>query len=237
MKINRVFFLLLLFYPLLLVAMPKDTLTYKTNNKPSFIKKQIVPLSLITAGSLLNIGDIKYKIQDKIPNTSCHADDYLRYVPIVQMYVFDALGMKHQNSVFDQTKYLLISQLVSGSVVHLLKNTFNVTRPYGGNHSFPSGHTATAFTGATVLFLEFKYTEPLLAYSGYIFATATGVLRVTNNAHWLPDVLASAGIGIITTNLVYYFKPFKNFQPFKKKKDFTFTPLITPNSLGLQCRF
>ncbi|MCF6333599.1 MAG: phosphatase PAP2 family protein [Draconibacterium sp.] len=215
----------------------KDSISFVNQKKKLFIKKQILPLSLIAAGSLLNIGQVKNKIQDKIPNTSIHFDDYFQYVPIGEMYLFDAFGFEHQNTVFNQTKYLIISQLVSGSLVHLLKNTLNVKRPYGGNHSFPSGHTATAFVNATVLFHEFKDTEPLLAYSGFIFATATGMLRLTNNAHWLPDVLTSAGIGILTTNLVYYFKPFQGFQPFNKKKDITLTPAITGNSLGLLCRF
>lgn len=216
----------------------EDSLSFATiKPKATFFKKQILPLSLITAGSLLNIGHIKQNIQDKIPNTSFHADDYFQYVPAGEMYLFDAMGFKHQNTVFDQTKYLLISHLVSGSIVHFLKNTLNVTRPYGGNHSFPSGHTATAFVNATVLFHEFKDTEPLLAYSGYFFATATGMLRLTNNAHWLPDVLTSAGIGILTVNVVYHIKPFEKFQPFKHKKDLTFIPLIGTSSVGLLCRF
>lgn len=188
-------------------------------SKPKFaINSQILPLSLITAGALLNIGEIKYHIQNKIPNTQSKLDDYIQYAPIAQMYLYDACKLNHQNTVFDQTKFLLISQFISSATVHLLKNITNVERPNGTNHSFPSGHTATAFVNATVLYQEFKETEPLLAYSGYVFAAATGILRMTNNAHWLPDVLTGAGIAIVTTNLVYYFKPLQGFQPFGGKK-------------------
>jgi membrane-associated phospholipid phosphatase len=214
-----------------------DSLQVRHKENRSFISKQIVPISLITGGALLNIGDIKHKIQDKIPNTNNGFDDYLQYVPMAQIYVFDALNFEHENTVFDQTKYLLISQAVSSIAAHLLKNVTKVERPTGASHSFPSGHTTLAFTGATVLYHEFKNTEPLLAWSGYFFATTTGCLRMTNNAHWLPDVLAGAGIGILTTNLVYYFKPLKNFQPFNKKKDFTITPIICPGALDIQCCF
>jgi hypothetical protein len=214
-----------------------DSIKISKPHTISFLKKQILPASLIVSGALLNIGNIKYDIQDKIPNTDVSIDDYLQYVPMAQMYLFDATGFKHQNSVFDQTKYLIISQLISNSLVFFLKSTTNIQRPIGGTNSFPSGHTANAFTGATVLFHEFKDTEPFLAYSGYVFATATGVLRMTNNAHWLPDVLVGAGIGILSVNLVYHFKPFKGFQPFKKKKEVVFTPLITTNSVGFLCRF
>lgn len=214
-----------------------DSTNVESIHQRSFLSKQILPLSLITTGALLNIGDIKYKIHDNIPHTNNGYDDYLQYAPMAEMYVFDAFGFEHQNTVFDQTKYLLISQLISSTVVHILKTTTNVERPTGANHSFPSGHTTNAFVGATVLFHEFKDTEPLIAWSGYVFATATGVLRMTNEAHWLPDVLAGAGIGILTANLVYYFKPFQNFQPFKKKKDLTITPIISPGAVALQCRF
>lgn len=206
-------------------------------NKKTFLKQQVLPVSFITAGSLLNIGDIKHWVHDITPGTNFHADDYFQYTSQGLMYVYDMAGFQHKNSVFDQTKYLLISHLATSFIVTQLKFATKVQRPSGGQHSFPSGHTSVAFVGATVLFHEFKDTEPLLACSGYLFATATGVLRMTNNAHWLPDVLAGAGIAMLTTNLVYYFEPLKNFQPFKKKNDVSFIPVISPGELGLICRF
>lgn len=218
-------------------ASEKDSTNYSTPRNSSFLKKQIVPISLLSAGALLNIGDIKYKIQDELPNTSVHIDDYFQYVPMVEMYFADILGCEHKNSVFDQTKYLIISQLISAATVGILKYTIDLDRPYGGAYSFPSGHTARAFVSATVLYQEFKDSAPLLAWSGYAFATATGVLRVTNNEHWVPDVLFSAGLGIVTVNLVYHFEPLKNFQPFKKNKDLAFTPIVGPSSVGLYVRF
>lgn len=218
-------------------ASEKDSTNYSAPKNTSFIKRQIVPISLITAGALLNIGDIKYTFQKNIPSTHTKADDYLQYVPVAQMYLADVLGCQAKNSVFDQTKYLVISQIVSGALVGVLKYTVSVDRPNGEEHSFPSGHTARAFVSATVLFHEFKDSSPLLAWSGYVFATTTGVLRLTNNEHWLPDVLVGAGIGILATNLVYHFEPLKNFQPFKKKKDLAFTPMISTSSLGVHVRF
>lgn len=218
----------------------KNSVSLDSLQTPKFkltFKSQILPVSLISVGLLLNIGNIKNHIQEKFPNTNTSVEDYLQYAPMAEMYLFDAGGFKHKNSVFDQTKYLAISQLVSSGLVHLLKTTTKIERPTGANQSFPSGHTTAAFVGAAVLFQEFKNTEPLIAYSGYLFATTTGVLRMANNAHWLPDVLVGAGIGILTTNLVYYFKPLQGFQPFRKNKEFTVIPMIKPNSLGMFCRF
>src|SRR5665811_1384287 len=84
-----------------------DSIRLTNRSNPKFLKQQILPASLITAGSLLNIGRIKNKIQDKIPNTNIHLDDYFQYVPIGEIYLFDAFGVKHQSTVFDQTKYLI----------------------------------------------------------------------------------------------------------------------------------
>lgn len=213
-----------------------DSVRLEAFAKRPFIRSQILPLGLITTGALLNIGSIKNRIYDRTPKTNNALDDYFQYTPKVQMYVYDACGFKHANTVFDQTKYLLISQLTSSALVHFLKYATSIERPTGALTSFPSGHTTNAFVGATVLYHEFKDAEPLLAYSGYLFAIATGALRMTNDAHWLPDVLAGAGIGILTVNLVYHFKPLKNFQPFKKK-EIALTPLIGPTKLGFVCQF
>ena len=39
--------------------------------------------------------------------------------------------------------------------------------------------------------------------AGYSVATATGIMRVLNNRHWVSDVLSGAGIGIMSTELAY----------------------------------
>ena len=214
-----------------------DSIQTKTNGKKSFISHQIVPISLVTVGSLLNIGTIKNHIEDALPKTNVTIDNYLQYTPMAQMYLYDALGVKHLSSVFDQTKYLVLTQLFSGIIVQGLKKTTKVSRPIGANNSFPSGHTTMAFAGATVLYHEFIDTDPWLAYSGYAVATATGCLRLTNRAHWLPDVLTGAGIGILTGNLVYYLKPLKKLQLSSGNKKITFLPAIGYKTFSLACNF
>lgn len=236
MKYFLVFILVLNLIPTSSIAQ-NDSTQIKNYSKTTFIKQQILPVSLIATGSLLNLGSVKNNIQNHIPNTNTNIEDYLQYTPMVQMYFFDIAGFNHKSSVFDQTKYLVISQLVSSIIVHSTKNITRVPRPQGALTSFPSGHTANAFVGATMVYHEFKDTDPFLAYSGFAVATATGILRMTNDAHWLPDVMVGAGIGILTVNLVYHFEPLKNWQPFQKNKNLSFTPVITPNSIGLTCRF
>jgi len=214
-----------------------DSIRSEKPTAKQFLKQQIVPLSLITAGSLLNIGNIKEKIHEHTPMTDTKVDEYLPYVPAVEMYLFDALGFEHKNTIFNQTKYLLISEITSITLIHVLKYTIPITRPSGGPHSFPSGHTSLAFVHATVLFHEFKDTEPWIAYSGFAFATATGYLRTTNNLHWLPDVVAGAGIGMLTANVVYWLEPLKKLQLSPKGKKVSFLPLVGYKSFALACTF
>ena len=78
-------------------------------------------------------------------------------------------------------------------------------RPDGTSaNSWPSGHTATAFVGATLLHKEYGLTRsPWWSVAGYGVATATGVMRVLNNRHWVSDVMSGAGIGILSTELGY----------------------------------
>ncbi len=202
------------------------------------LQKSIVPLSLIGAGLIINSRDFERNLQsdlrEKVGNDyEFPIDDYILFVPIVQMYAADALGMKAKNHWFDQTKYLFISNVVSTGISELLKSLITKTRPdtTDGN-SFPSGHSTIAFTNAAVLQNEFQNTSPVFAYSGYAFAATTGVFRMLNNRHYLSDVLMGAGIGILVTQLVYHFEPFKNFNPFKKSKNISFFPQYKENTYG-----
>ena len=91
--------------------------------------------------------------------------------------------------------------------VNSIKYTAKEMRPDGSTaNSWPSGHTATAFVGATILHKEYGLTRsPWYSVAGYGVATATGVMRVLNNRHWVSDVLSGAGIGIMSGELAYAF--------------------------------
>ena len=70
-----------------------------------------------------------------------------------------------------------------------------------GGSSFPSLHASAAFAIGTV-FAEsgdddYRWLRRLI---GYGTATATGYLRLHDNAHWLSDVVAGAAVGIATAH-------------------------------------
>ena len=104
---------------------------------------------------------------------------------------------------------LLASAGMGYGIMALLVNTIKYTakemRPDGSTaNSWPSGHTATAFVGATLLHKEYGLTRsPWFSVAGYGVATATGVMRVLNNRHWISDVLSGAGLGILSGELGY----------------------------------
>ena len=104
---------------------------------------------------------------------------------------------------------LLASAGMSYGIMALLVNTIKYSakemRPDGSTrNSWPSGHTATAFVGATLLHKEYGLTRsPWWSVAGYGVATATGVMRVLNNRHWVSDVMSGAGLGILSGELGY----------------------------------
>jgi len=94
---------------------------------------------------------------------------------------------------------------IMAAIVNGIKYSAKEMRPDGSTaNSWPSGHTATAFVGATLLHKEYGLTRsPWFSVAGYGVATATGVMRVLNNRHWISDVMSGAGIGIMSTELGY----------------------------------
>lgn len=96
-------------------------------------------------------------------------------------------------------KDLTSSMLLTWSAVWALKLTINAKRPNGGDYSFPSGHTATAFAAAPVLA---KHFGPKVGYVSYGMAILTGMARMEDQKHYLGDVLAGAAIGLVASREV-----------------------------------
>jgi membrane-associated phospholipid phosphatase len=108
---------------------------------------------------------------------------------------------------------------IMGASVGGIKLISHVQRPDGSNYmSFPSGHTATAFACAEFLYQEYKDVSVWYGIAGYTIAAGTGFMRMYNNRHWLTDVVAGAGFGILSTKIAYWVFPgikrlfFKDFR-------------------------
>lgn len=147
-------------------------------------------------------------------------DDVSQYVPFLSVYGLNAMGIKGKHDFGERTAILGTAYLIMGTTVNVLKKTARVERPDGSsNNSFPSGHTATAFMGAEFLYQEYKDVSVWYGVSGYLLAAGTGFFRMYNNRHWLTDVAAGAGIGILSTKIAYWVFPTVNRILFKNKKE------------------
>lgn len=69
-------------------------------------------------------------------------------------------------------------------------------KPGSSFDSFPSGHTATAFSIATVFAMQYKDIKavPILSYS---LASLVGISRLTEHRHWSSDVFTGALLGYV----------------------------------------
>lgn len=139
-------------------------------------------------------------------------EDYVQYTPIASVVVLKACGLETRHGWRDIVCLGAGSALISTAFCNLAKYTFKAERPYDGVYnSFPSGHTITAFFGAEMLRRELGGEYPGIAVAGYVVATGVGLMRMYNNRHWASDVLAGAGIGILSTSLMYWLAPYLRF--------------------------
>ena len=108
----------------------------------------------------------------------------------------------------DNSKPLIqfvLSHCSSIVIAHSLKHIVLKPRPDGSdNFSFPSGHTTSAFSGASFIQKRYgwKYGIPAYALASYV-----GYTRIQAKKHDTWDVLAGATIGIGTSYL--FTKPYK----------------------------
>ena len=127
------------------------------------------------------------------------ADEYLRFIPAamaVGLNFLDVPSMHGTRDILLETSMSLATVFIVGKGMKLLIDS---PRPDGSDsRSFPSGHCALAFAGAELVRCEYGWKWGIAAYSA---ASAVAVLRLYNDAHWLSDVLAGAGIGILSAQL------------------------------------
>lgn len=205
-------------------------------------KKLILPTVLIGYGiGSLHVDALKQlnfstknEINEHQPD-HIRLDNYTQYMPAAMVYGLNAAGIKGEHNFKERTIIYATSQLISTAIVVPLKHVVKEQRPDGSNRqSFPSGHTATAFSSAQFLYREYKDRNFLLSISGYPLAIFTGMYRTLNNKHWVGDVVAGAGIGILSTELSYWLYPkFNRLFGKGKSSNVVFYPSIQQGNYGV----
>ena len=212
-----------------------DSVKNKTSSKKIKLKQLIIPSVLIGYGVIgiesdglimVNSG-IKEEVNENI-DEKFTIDDFSQYVSAASVYGLNAFGVNGKHNFKDRSIILGTSYLIMSTSVLSLKSITKVERPDGSAfNSFPSGHTATAFAGAEFLWQEYKDVSIWYGISGYVIATGTGIFRMYNDRHWLTDVVAGAGIGILSTKIAYWINTFIQMKIFNSKENNS-TLIIAP---------
>lgn len=221
-----------------------SNIAYKGLEKKPSYTLFILPAVLISYGIVAQNCDFLKKLDrsthkkvERHFTKTTHVDDFLLFVPITAVYGLDFSGLvKAKHNFRDRAIVTATTYIIVGTTVVTLKKTVNRTRPDGMDRaSFPSGHAASAFAGAHILFREYKDTSPWIGIAGYATATLTGALRITNKKHWVSDVVTGAGIGIISAELGYLLLPvFQNMLGIgNKNKNLAIAPIINKNNYGI----
>ena len=188
----------------------KDTKDAERYLKPAAI---ITPTAFLLYGCLKpaitgiqNVDDnLRASVLRKYPTFNTHAADYLMWAPSVALYAMDAVHVKTKHS-FKEQLFLEAGSLIitggAGLLMRKISGNMDVYTKHGTK--FPSGHTANAFRGAEIFHQELKADHKFLSYAGYVVAAGVGTLRIINKDHLLTEVVAGAGLGILSTKLTYW---------------------------------
>lgn len=156
-------------------------------------------------------------------------ENYVQFVPLAAYAGLGFIpGVKHRHNIGERFLAGATAYVVLTGVCAAGKYLIREPRPDTGERtSFPSGHSARAFCGAELCRLEYGNAYGAAAYA---FAVTTGVMRVVNNRHWTGDVLAGAGIGVLSAQVGYWLLPWEKrvvnrlFHPRSKDTNFVLAP-------------
>lgn len=99
------------------------------------------------------------------------------------------------------------SALVTVGVTMGLKYGIDARRPNGGSHSFPSGHTSISFASAEFMRKRYGWAYGIPTYAAASYVAWT---RVEARKHYERDVIAGAGIGILSSYI--FTTPYKGWN-------------------------
>ena len=170
------------------------------------VKSVVLPTIMIVSGGILSYTNFRKWPTEKLQyvnnghRTDC--DNYIQFTPHLIYTIGGELGLASKSSLVKRSMSLVNSSVLSFGVSRLIKHYTWEDRPgNSGTNSFPSGHTATAFTGAELARWEYGATVGIVSYC---LASMVGILRLSNNKHWINDVIAGAGIGILSARIGVY---------------------------------
>ncbi|RKY89072.1 hypothetical protein DRQ09_01960 [candidate division KSB1 bacterium] len=238
---------------LVVVVNPSSSQTFNSNLQNSKLqngsRNKILIKAMLTAGITAGLYSYDQKIKNWVQKhrskSSDRISEFFRFFGDGKklkfpLFIFYSYGYFFKNKKVKKTTILCLeSFLVSGTITTVIKyaghrHRPNTNDPYDRwdgpgfsnlNLSFPSGHSSTAFSIATVIASEYDniFLIQLLSYGT---ATLTALSRVNDNAHWASDVFFGSAIGYFTAKAIISLNRSKN-----EKK--VFLPVINNRYSGL----
>lgn len=210
-----------------------DTTLYKYRTR--FPRASIVPAAFIGAGlialnnPLYDRFDAKRDIRRNFPNFDSDLDDIMIFAPYIELAALNLLKIKCNNDWINTSLLILKAELLTNAIVFGTKHLSHQLRPDSSNYeAMPSGHTAQAFVAASIIHKEYREKSSWYGIGAYAIAGTVAAFRMMNNKHWLSDVLVGAGVGILSTHVVYATHKHK-----WGRRAVCLVPAIAPGTKGL----
>ena len=206
--------------------------------KTKLPKALIVPAVMIGYGlttikdnGLYSSYDARRDVQKHLGGAHSKIDDILVFAPYAEFAALTLAKIKCRNDFTNVSILILKSELLMAAIVFPMKHLTNQERPYSYQRgvdgvpleerqtnknafqSLPSGHTAQAFVAASIVHKEFRYKSQWYGVGAYALASSVAVYRMINDKHWQSDVIVGAGIGLLSTHIVYSTHKFKWGKP------------------------
>ncbi len=207
------------------------------------LRSVVVPAALISYGAVTfsskELQNLNHTVWEELGGNATRKhigfDSYAKYLPAVAVYGLNLAGVKGRHNLVDRTMLYGMANVIGGGITASAKRLAMVQRPDSSDRfSFPSGHATGAFIAAEFLRQEYKEVSPWYGVAGYAVAAGTGALRMYNNKHWLNDVVAGAGVGILSTRIAYWLYPVLKNVVFKNKNTQTLViPIYQQGNIGL----
>ena len=177
----------------------------------NLLRAAVVPAVLIGYGvsvrgnhGLYSSQDARRDVRRAFGDFHSGVDDGLLLVPYAELAALSLFRIPGRHDRLNTALLVAKSTTLALATFSVLKFTVRDWRPDGSNNqSFPSGHTAIAFCAASLVHQEFRARSQWPGVAAYAVATSVGAMRMINDRHWQADVLAGAGIGILSVHAAY----------------------------------
>jgi membrane-associated phospholipid phosphatase len=159
------------------------------------------------------------------------------YTPAGVAAAFYLAGRATRNAKARETGILAFQSLVDTAIVtEALKVVTQRERPnsgferaefFEGGSSFPSGHSSSVWSVATVIAYEYK-DHPLVKYGAFAAAAAVSMSRFSGRNHFLSDIVVGSAIGFGIGRYVYRTYHDPNIDARKQRSVTRLIPTLIP---------